>query len=484
MKPLNQYINESILDDEDDLIRDFDKHLAKNWVEDNCTGTYKVIYLKDGTLKLSSGKLIIKGYKEDSFPPYINFSAINGDIVIEKCPNIYSIEGLIKDPEFMTMKGSLSIGNCPKFNTLKGFPHILDGSMTLVGNQSLKSLEDAPEMVFGNVTMMKNGKKFKEEAISRYIKYSRRIDCSLEDESILESLVNEALNEPHLLKLAKVLREKEGSFADNINKWMGNIAYDEIDASNVDIYNTADKTQKTRGLSAVRNLCADKYTGMIIGVTNGEYKCVLLPNKRILYINKYISLKQHQTTDIVLYFEMCDEIVVINIPNDLSTTSKIRDRHISRQGMIKPGDEHQYREIARENLKRYKEIIAKNKASKDKTYEKISAMVEKTLQRYVKATMQLHKNPDKYADSIFILSALNDAISGRQQYSAGKISGSDGIMVYYEHFNEAYAKIYRINNNSYITVNKDHYLQVMKDYADAIERKINHLESYFQRFGV
>ena len=57
-------------------------------------------------------------------------------------------------------------------------------------------------------------------------------------------------------------------------------------------------------------------------------------------------------------------------------------------------------------------------------------------------------------------------------------------MVYYEHFNEAYAKIYRTNNNSYITVNKDHYLQVMKDYADAIERKINHLESYFQRFGV
>ena len=51
MKNLYDII-EGLLDDEDDLVND-NKDFTKTWIEDNCTGKYKVMYLKDGTLKLT-----------------------------------------------------------------------------------------------------------------------------------------------------------------------------------------------------------------------------------------------------------------------------------------------------------------------------------------------------------------------------------------------------------------------------------------------
>ena len=97
MKNLYDII-EGILDDEDDLVDD-NKFYAKKWVEDNCTGRFNIMYLKDGTLKLSSGKLVIKNYKEKTIPADIVFSAINGSIVIEKCPKLTSLNGMIKELE-------------------------------------------------------------------------------------------------------------------------------------------------------------------------------------------------------------------------------------------------------------------------------------------------------------------------------------------------------------------------------------------------
>ena len=99
-------------------------------------------------------------------------------------------------------------------------------------------------MVFGDITFMKNGKRFKEKDVQNYIKYSRRLDCSLDDEEVMESLVNEALNEPHLLKLAKTLREIGMSFATYVANEIGyHLAWDDVDSSHVDTYNTSDATQ-------------------------------------------------------------------------------------------------------------------------------------------------------------------------------------------------------------------------------------------------
>ena len=479
MKNLYDII-EGLLDDEDDLVND-NKDFAKAWIEDNCTGKYKVMYLKDGTLKLSSGKLIIKGYKEANFPPYINFSSIVGDIVIEKCPNLTSVAGFIKDPEYMTMKGSLSIGNCPKFISLEGLPHILDGNFTLVGNTSLKNLEHAPEMVFGDITFMKNGKRFKEKDVQNYIKYSRRLDCSLDDEKVMESLVNEALNEPHLLKLAKSLREIGASFANYIVSEIGlHLAWDEVDSSHVDVYDTSDTAQLKSGMREIRNICAGKFRGMAIGEVAGKYQYVLLPGKKIFNMGYKNRPYHEQTTYITDYFESSDKIIIINLPEEIRAFNKHIERVNNREGVIEPGNEMQYRNIARANIKRYKEIIAQNKANKDKGYEEISKIIETCLQRYMKATMVVNKNPDKYADSYYSLATMNEIISGRETYSRAGTYGQDGIMTCYERYNESRVRIFKKSEYS----NKDYYMQNVKAYENKIKALANKLESYFKQFGV
>ena len=479
MKNLYDII-EGLLDDEDDLVDD-NKDFAKAWIEDNCTGKYKVMYLKDGTLKLSSGKLIIKGYKEVNFPTYINFSSITGDIVIEKCPNLTSITGLIKDPEYMTMKGSLSIGNCPKFISLEGLPHILDGDFTLIGNTSLKNLEHAPEMVFGDITFMKNGKRFKEKDVQNYIKYSRRLDCSLDDEEVMESLVNEALNEPHLLKLAKTLREMGMSFAQHVVNIVGSyLAWDDVDSSHVDIYDISYDTQLKSGMREVRNICAGKFRGMAIGETAGKYQYVLLPGKIILNMESKKLPYREQTSYIADYFQHCDKIIIINLPEEIRVFNKHIERVNNRAGVIEPGNEIQYRNIARENIKRYKDIIAQNKANKDKGYEEISKIIETCLQRYMKATMVVNKNPDKYADSYYSLATMNEIISGRETYGRAGTYGQDGIMICYERYNESRVRVFKKSEYS----NKDYYMQNVKAYEKKIKELADKLESYFKQFGV
>lgn len=474
---------ESILDDEEDLLANGDLQMAKKWIGENCTGQYKVMYLKDGTLKLSSGKMIIKGYKEANFPAHVKFSSINGNIVIEKCPNLVSIAGLLVD-EYVKIKGSLSISNCPKLITLKGCPIILDGSLTLVGNTSLKSLEGAPEDVFGTITLMKNGKKFKEKDINNYIKYSRRIDCSLENEEVMEGLVNEALNEPHLLKLAKVLRKNNMSFSDYIVRHIGRYAFDEIDSSHVDIYDMVDKKQSGEGMRRLRNLCSGKFIGIAIGVINNEYEIVLIPQKNLISID-HQNIRRESSTYIASCFESCDEIIIIEIPREeLSTWVKRTNRANNLQGVYKPGDKWDYHEIARSNIKRYKEIIAQNKANKDNGHEKISKLVEECLQRYMKATMIVHKNPDKYADSYYSLSIMNDKISDRAGYDRGKTYGANGIMYYYEQYNTSRVNLFKPANSSFGAPNKDYHMKNLKDCESKIIEIAESLEKYFKEFGV
>lgn len=481
MKNLYDII-EGILDDEDDLVDD-NKFYAKKWVEDNCTGRFNIMYLKDGTLKLSSGKLVIKNYKEKTIPADIVFSAINGSIVIEKCPKLTSLNGMIKEPEFMTMKGSLSIGNCPKFNTLEGLPHIIDGDFTLIGNPSLKSLEFAPEMVFGSISLMKNGKRFKEDVVNSYIKYSRRIDCSFEEsDEILESVVNEALNEPHLLKLAKTLRDNGLSFANYVTVPQGYYAYDEVDASNVEVYNMVDKKQKSYAITDIRNICSDRLTGMAIGVKNNQYKCVLFRGKQFLWIESYGRVQEEPTTYIVQSFEGCDEIIIIELGNELRSYQKHGDRVKSREGMIRPGDESQYRDIARANIRRYKEIIAQNKMNKDKTYEEITNLVNKALQSYLKAATLLHKDPVKYADSIYSLQVAGDYINGRASYDRGKTYGKNGIMYFYEHYNRSYAQMHK--QSTAFGVDKDYYYKNLKSCETQIRELCKKFENYLKQAGL
>ena len=208
MKHINNAIVESLLDDTDELVSKIDSHLLKDWVEKYVKCSGKVQYLKNGSVKFG-GDVLIKGFDGESFPHFFKVASVNGDFKIEKCLNLKNIEGLFID--YVTIKGEYVVANCPKLESLVGGPFAVEHNMSITSNPSLKSLEGCPVSVWRKVYVMKNGKKFNKEYIKSFISIKLDFDifCSSEDEeaNIVESeVVNEALNEPHLLQLAKQLK--------------------------------------------------------------------------------------------------------------------------------------------------------------------------------------------------------------------------------------------------------------------------------------
>ena len=286
---------ESLLDDFEDMEVSQDKEMIKQWCEDNLKGNYKLVVLKNGHIKLR-GDVLIKDYKDDNFPYQI--SVMNGNLSIEKCPNITSLNGLFVD--FISIDGNFSINNCEKLTSLEGGPLTVKGTLSITGNKSLKSIEGAPELVFGNIYIMKNGKKFSFDKLAEKYDLARRIVCSLEDdedlvnedvvneELINEELINEALNEPHLLELADQMKKSKLNIKNVLFDYLP-IEWDLIDSSNVQEFTRIDAKAKTK----IRNTIArrDDIRGIILlwDDHKQKYTSIISDKKEILDLNKWYS---------------------------------------------------------------------------------------------------------------------------------------------------------------------------------------------------
>ena len=82
---------ESLLDDFEEISKSQDKEIISKWCEENLSGKYNAVILKNNSIKLR-GDVLIKNYKESTFPYPI--STMNGNLAIEKCPNITSLDGI------------------------------------------------------------------------------------------------------------------------------------------------------------------------------------------------------------------------------------------------------------------------------------------------------------------------------------------------------------------------------------------------------
>ena len=470
MKNLNEYIKESILGDWEDSISDVKNTLAKEWVDKNCKGDFKIIYLKNGMHKLNRGTLIIKNVTEDIIP--LTFSKVEGNIVIEKCPNIKSLEGMFA-PQCVAIGGSLSIGNCDKFETLKGIPPIIDNEFNLIGNKSLKRFEsDSQFTVFGSIHIMKNGSKLKEQDIEKVFKSFKHINCSLDlENSILESNINEALNEPHLLKLAKTMHDNKKSVNFSEAFRYMNIAWDEIDSSNVSVY----KTYNDDALKAARKIFSAGNPGIIILVNkNNEYTHCITNNKWVYVLNplRYSTTQyEAKATDIVELINNSEEVIIIET-SGMSVQGKQIARYKALEGMVIQGDERYYKDLARDNIKRYKKIIAQNKALKDNDeVKKLSEKVQECLNRMMAATNKIMSDPVKYADSFVYLSIL-------QNYICSSAYSSNGLLASFKEYNLCHGNIVAGNAGAlYSETSKARYKQECEDTIDKCEY-------YFTKIGV
>lgn len=467
MLNLTDILNESLMDDEDTLMSNTEKSVFMNWVNDNAKGDFTCRYLKDGTVKIR-GNMVIKGYSEEKLPDFFTISQLEGNLSIEKCPKLTSLEGLFN--VLTRVRGNFAVNNCPKLTSLEGSPEWVEGSVSFIGNSSLKDLSGMPKYIFGPIYIMKNGKKFKDKYIKDQTdmieKDDMKIFCSMEDDSeiIQENMINESFNEKHLLLLDKQLKEdpriKTSLISLVQNMGLRGVPWDEIDSSNVEEY--TDITPKVKTL--FRNHISGKngFYSLIL-LMNGDNKCkyIIIPYyKRVVSVDPEVegygydyildaykgNWMEKTSTLLVKLLDYTRKVVFINADNDQvdKTRSKSRERFANQSGRILNTPEQNLR-IAKDNIERYKQIIAKNKANRDEEIEKIDEMMEKVLLASVKAAKMARTSSDKYIKAS--VSILMDKIGDKTQYSKGKTYGSDGL---FEIYNELqYSHLSRLNGDAH-----------------------------------
>ena len=151
MKTLNQYINESILDDEDELVTNSSTEIIKNFIDDN----YKV-----------SGKLDIK---ESNNIYIVN---CNGDVRIKNDKITQLTNSFF---EWGEVKGAFSCYECKSLKSLQGAPKKVGRSFYCSDCESLTSLEGAPKKVGGDFGCNDCKIKFTEDDVKKVSKVKGKI---------------------------------------------------------------------------------------------------------------------------------------------------------------------------------------------------------------------------------------------------------------------------------------------------------------------
>jgi hypothetical protein len=355
-------------------------------------------------------------------------------------------------------------------------PFSINGSLSIVGNSSLKSLEGAPELVGGRVYIMKNGKKFTEENIKRIIHIATKIVCSidLDGDIIEESSINEALNEPHLLELVKQLKDNKIDVKKFFNS--KTIPWDQIDAAHVKEYPNIDAKAKT----VARNIIAgrDGIKGIIL-LRNSEdkYTYAISNSKDFIELDRDLvsrwrepCWKDYSSTELMWMVEDSRSMVVITWDSDF-VYNRIKmqvQRRDSRLGMVLNTPEY-YEEVAKENIRRYKKIIAMNKAKKDDEIEKIDKDIELIMNKSLKMVQGIRQTPTSGASwmNSSKIDKIFDSIYNQSSYGGGET----GLLVLYNKFLREYIHV-RDNGDSYRERNMNEYKKLLLQKIKTIKSQL------------
>lgn len=476
MKHINDILNESLLDD--NLETSTDIAVTKIWVEQYVKCDGKIMFLKNGTVKFT-GDTLIKGFDGDVFPDSFIVSEVNGDFKIEKCNNIKNINGLFK--AYSDVNGDFVISNCPKIESIAGGPMTVKGNLSFTGNKSLKSLEGMPMFVYETIYIMKNGKRFTEKDVQKHTQVPQRIICSIEEE-VNESIVNEALNEPHLLELVKQIKNNNGTVRDYLLPM--NIELDQLDSSNVKEFTKVDTKAVKAASEIVRGAGADTFGFVILVNHDNEYVAIIDNNKFCKPIKKsWTPMGYYSFSGGTLSYTEC----MNNIKNSYSIIvvkwdfamrnnfyTKRSDRRSSKEGMIL-NTAMQNEEIARANRERYIKLAAQIKAQRDRDFEKIDEEVEKVINEVLKVSQKAKRNPEKY-DS-YQVRRLNALIYGEQQWvgfksSKSGYSGEDGLLVIYARFTESYMDVVKNGGANYDRTNINKLKTLIREKLDKIKNRL------------
>lgn len=514
-----------------DLANDaaIDSQISKDVNNDflsKCKGDYKILTLKDGSVKIN-GKLLINKYDKDTLEG-LKCKDFKGKLIIENCPNLKTLKDSFLSG-IVVFDGSITINQCPALESLEGIPNMVKGDVMITNCKKLKDFGTL-ESVFGNFYWERNGKKYTDEEIRNKVSVIKKVFCSEEEieADVVEGLVNEAFNNPWLSKLASQLKKypyKEYSWRDNaptkvdtvdkffrsygMRSWRGGRLLDKVTNDDVDVYSSESKSDMTtlskvfwnmynaRTLRADCILVFDEDRGEFVGAfagTGGQrgvqgegIKWVRLPNKdwHDRGMDDVFYTKT-EARDKLLGYGAGYTFVVFKCEadsesNDEKRTDMQMARRNAQAGVIQPGDVEQYKTIAAENIKRYKEIVARNKASrKSDQYSALPDEVEKIMTRSFKLTRAVAKDPKNF--SKWDVTAFLNWIREEKVYSrySRNYSGEYGLMYYFKSFMDAYMSMF--GNKSYGEPG-EYEARALENTSNQLKQAINKADEKLKKFG-
>lgn len=487
-------LSEGLFDLEGQGLKDVvEKDLVEDFLK-KCKGNYNAVFFKDGSVRVN-GKLIITGI--DSNKIYFNCKDFHGKLIIENCPKLETLEGSFLE-KLAVFDGSITINQCPSLTSLKGIPEMIKGDLSITNCKKLKSI-DGVSAVFGNLYWSGNGKKYSEEDIKNKTHVIKKIFCAGEEmvADVVEGLVNEALNNPWLQRLAAQFKKypfKEYSWRDDsemkVNKLddlfkqsrlsLKGRVYDKITSDEIDVYDMGDEKDKKELAKVFWNAYSGNvgnvadlilvynedtaefiYALGCVGRNRGDQNVgvarIPLPHKDS-YQKEIGSGTLISKTDAkagLLKLGTGFTVIVINDSDKSSGADERSNIHKSRlysqEGVITPGDVDQYKKIASDNINRYKKMIAQAKLEHKKSddnegYDKLIDQYEQINTRIIKLVRNVAKDPKKYSkyDVTSFLNWVRDEQRYNPKYkswvknSGPQYYGESGLMCRFRTFMDAY----------------------------------------------
>ena len=445
------------------------------------------------------GDFIINNLKDKTYSgPMIK--TVKGNIYIMNS-EIETLEGLFFDNA--VIEGSLTIQNCKNLISLKGCPAEVQ-TLTIMECSKLKSLENGP-VVLRNLYAMKNGKKFKEEDLRNQITVNKNIFCSQvnDEDIILEGMINESLRNPHLIRLAKQLKEPKYRIDKDWTLEMvlrdRNLYLDKLDSDSFKEYDGSDPRALTLARKAMANdliiiLCMNdkgRYTYLIHGhsVTNIDF------NENDRWAGRMprwgSDTSVHNLENII---KKSDTVIIIDYNGEERNWKLKNQRMDARKGALalNRGEERSsdeidakyiryYQGIANENRERYKKLVAIIKAQRNLTgftasFEKLKKRIDNVMERYTQLMVTMLKYPEKY--SSWDIDYVTSKIKSHYTSAKARSTVSTGLLVLLDRYMHIYIESRKGDINVAVADSKLKELESeIESTLDQLENKITKLEN-------
>ena len=463
-------IDESLLDDVEDTLIDGDKQVDLQMVDGWAKNARKKVwYAKQKKGFAMYGDFVIDDIDDLKYTG-TPIKRLTGSLAISGCA-IESLEGIFT-PDCQ-IEGSFTIEDCPNLVSLKGCP-ISCKTFTVTGCKKLKEIDVTP-VVYGNMYLSDNGKRFKEEQLRKnpFFSVGKKVFCSTIFD--VEDLINEgqfefvceAFKAPQLKILADALNKiKDPNTKTDIRKFMANVELDKIKSSQVYEYDIPNELKTA--LPAVKYYTTGKRSGFfftmdeegnVLNIFKG--KTYLRIKDRYSKIDNWTYFIDTNAGNIESLISSASTLVIVDV-NGMEAAWRIHnDREEARKGATamlrgkeRSGketgnywddrenkiDEKQVRyfqEIANENRERYQKMIAKMKAEralKANNFDNFKTQIDGLFQRYTALLSKILKDPKKY--SSYDVEFLND------KFKAARLTGQrryqyvveDGLLVAIEKY--------------------------------------------------